>query len=80
MAEGEFRQRGLRGGRLRRRIGIEVKSGRPERPRGIEAFRRRFPSARALVIGRGGVPLEEAFRTEPEALLDLATARTASPH
>jgi len=55
----------------RRRLGIEVKSGRPERPAGVDAFRRRFPSARVVLVGRGGMPLSEAFLSDPRELLGL---------
>jgi len=48
---------------------IEVKSGRPGRPQGLEAFRRRHPSARALIVGSGGMPLEEFFAVEPREWL-----------
>lgn len=51
------------GGRLQ---ALEVKSGRPGKLSGLEAFRRRQPDSRALVIGTGGVPLEEFFTTPPE--------------
>ena len=53
----------------RKRVALEVKSGRPERPLGLEAFQRRFPSARAMLIGSGGIPLDEAFRDDPAGYL-----------
>lgn len=40
---------------------LEVKSGRPGRISGLAAFRARYPKARALVVGSGGIPLEEFF-------------------
>ena len=49
------------------RTGIEVKSGRADRLEGMAAFRRRFPDARAVLVGRGGVPIDEALATEPAA-------------
>jgi hypothetical protein len=49
----------------RKRIGIEVKSGRPGRLRGTEAFQRRFPRAHVVLIGGGGMPLEEALGGDP---------------
>lgn len=55
----------------RRRIAIEVKSGRSGKLEGLSAFRRAFPRTKVLVIGRGGIPLEEAFLTDPRALLSL---------
>jgi hypothetical protein len=56
----------------RSRVGIEVKSGRPGRLAGLAAFRRRFPTARVVLVGRDGIPLEEAFRADPRALLGLS--------
>jgi predicted AAA+ superfamily ATPase len=56
----------------RSRLGIEIKSGRPGRLPGVAAFRRRFPTARVLVVGGGGLPLEDFFSTEPEALVGSA--------
>jgi hypothetical protein len=45
-----------------RLVAIEVKSGRRTRaPSGLLAFQRHFPSAQALVVGTGGVPLQEFF-------------------
>jgi len=48
---------------------LEVKSGRPARTPGLEAFRFHKPKARALIIGSGGIPLEEFFRSPPETWL-----------
>ena len=43
-----------------RLLAIEVKSGRKTRaPSGLLAFQRHFPSAQALVVGTGGLPLQE---------------------
>ena len=50
---------------------IEVKSGRPNRPRGLEIFRKRYPGSEALVVGSGGVSLETFFSTDPESMLGL---------
>lgn len=44
---------------------LEVKSGRPGRVAGLHAFRARYPSARALLVGSGGIPLDEFFSTPP---------------
>ena len=41
--------------------GIEVKSGRPGKTGGLAAFRARYPEATVLIIGSGGIPLEEFF-------------------
>ncbi|MBI5478866.1 MAG: DUF4143 domain-containing protein [Deltaproteobacteria bacterium] len=48
---------------------IEVKSGRPGRLAGLHAFRRRHPRAVPLVVGTGGLPLEEFFASDPQDLL-----------
>ena len=46
---------------------LEVKSGRPGKMRGIQAFRKRYPQAAVWVVGSGGVGLEEFFsRAAPE--------------
>ena len=46
--------------------GLEVKSGRPRKAAGIEAFRARFPEADVKLIGSGGIPLEEFFSSEAQ--------------
>lgn len=48
---------------------LEVKSGRPSKTPGLEAFRSIKPKAQALLIGSGGIPLEEFFRSTPETWL-----------
>ncbi len=46
-------------------LGIEVKSGRRRGPlSGLEAFQRRFPKARTMLVGGDGTPLDE-FLWEP---------------
>jgi predicted AAA+ superfamily ATPase len=51
--------------RGRRVTALEVKSGRRrERPAGLEAFAQRFRPSRLLVVGPGGIPLEE-FLSRP---------------
>lgn len=47
---------------------IEVKSGRPGHPQGLAAFTRSYPRAKPFVVGRGGMPLEEFFLTDPVTL------------
>ncbi len=50
--------------------GIEVKSGRPQAgSSGLKAFKKAFPSARILMVGSGGIPLEEFFELDPASLL-----------
>lgn len=49
-------------------LGLEVKSGRRTAGNGMAAFKRRFPKAKTLVIGTGGLALDLFFRTCPEQL------------
>lgn len=44
---------------------IEVKSGRAGKLSGIERFRRKYPEAKTLIVGTGGIPLDEFFMSEP---------------
>lgn len=53
-------------------IAIEVKSGRPGRTSGLDAFKRAYPRARALLVGGGGLDLEEVFSSQPERWLEDA--------
>lgn len=48
---------------------LEVKSGKPERAKGLEKFCRHYPEAVPIMIGRGGIELEEFFSKEPSAFL-----------
>ena len=41
---------------------LEIKSGRADKLPGLNKFRRKYPSATALVIGSGGIPLEEFLK------------------
>lgn len=50
-------------------VALEVKSGGAGDLRGLEAFGRRAPTAKRLVIGSEGIPLEEFFSTEPSEWL-----------
>jgi predicted AAA+ superfamily ATPase len=46
---------------------LEVKSGRASASLpGVDAFRRAFGPAHALLVGGGGIPLEEFLSTDPE--------------
>jgi uncharacterized protein len=46
---------------------LEVKSGaRPTTLPGMDAFDRAFSPGRKLLVGAGGIPLEDFFRTGPE--------------
>ena len=40
-------------------LGIEVKSGKPRGRSGLDAFAERFPDAKTVVVGRGGIPPNE---------------------
>ena len=57
----------------RRLVAIEVKSGRRRGGlAGLGAFERRFPGARRLVVGTGGVPFNEFLSETSEYWLDEA--------
>ncbi len=58
-----------RGPRL---LGIEVKTGRPRSRSGLDAFIRRFPAARTVVVGPGGVPLNEFLSLSADDWLEDA--------
>lgn len=49
---------------------IEVKSGRRSNQRGLARFCEHYPDARPLIVGQGGMGVEEFLRTDPKALLD----------
>ncbi len=40
---------------------LEVKSGRPGRISGLQAFRKRYPAATVWLVGAGGLALEDFF-------------------
>ncbi len=52
-------------------VAIEVKSGRPGKPVGLDAFRRAYPRAKSLIVGSGGIALEEFLATSPSRWLDV---------
>jgi predicted AAA+ superfamily ATPase len=54
-----------------RRVGIEVKSGRSGRLTGLRRFVERFEGARGIVVGAGGLPLDEALVGDPRLWLGL---------
>ena len=56
--------------RGRRVWALEVKSGRGGKLSGLEAFRQKHPGARALVIGSGGIALEEFFGRDPREFFE----------
>jgi hypothetical protein len=49
---------------------VEVKSGRPRNTSGLQAFRKRYPECRTLIVGGEGMPLETFFSTPPAVLFD----------
>ena len=52
-------------------VAIEVKSGRKKQDLpGIEAFSKEFPVTKKLLVGTGGIRLEEFLLTPPEAWLE----------
>jgi uncharacterized protein len=44
---------------------VEIKSGKAEDPAGLREFLKRWPTARPLVVGSGGIPFEEFFAEDP---------------
>ena len=56
--------------RGRRVWALEVKSGRGGKLSGLGAFRQKHPGARALVIGSGGIALEEFFGRDPREFFE----------
>ena len=53
-------------------LGIEVKHGKSRRPSGLHAFADRFRDARTVVVGRGGIPLNEFLSLSAEEWLEEA--------
>jgi predicted AAA+ superfamily ATPase len=53
-----------------RSVALEVKSGRPRPVTGLASFRKAAPGARALIVGSGGIPLDDFLATEPTAWLE----------
>jgi hypothetical protein len=49
---------------------VEVKNGQTGKLSGIETFCRRYPEARAWVIGSGGIALEDFFARDPATLFE----------
>ena len=50
-------------------VAIEVKSGRPSKTVGLSLFRKAYPTARAIIIGNEGIPLETFFKSQINDLL-----------
>jgi predicted AAA+ superfamily ATPase len=49
-------------------LGLEVKSGRPRTTTGLQAFLRRHPGAKSLIVGSGGLSFEKFFSRDPWTL------------
>ena len=47
---------------------LEVKNGRPEKCPGMDAFRSRHHNAQAMLVGSGGMRLEEFFAADPREI------------
>lgn len=51
-------------------VGLEIKSGAPRQARsGLAHFRKDFQARAAILVGQGGMPLEEFFTTDPKEWL-----------
>lgn len=51
-------------------LGVEVKSGKPRAYHGLDAFKARFRNARTMVVGKGGVPLNEFLSLSADEWLE----------
>jgi hypothetical protein len=51
-------------------IALEVKSGDGSAKRGLDAFRKHYPEAKTIVVGRNGFPVEEFLLLSPRQLFD----------
>lgn len=51
-------------------LGIEVKSGRPRTLAGLVRFQADTPGAKVLLVGPGGMGLEEFFSTDPREIVN----------
>lgn len=49
--------------------GLEVKSGKNAPEKGLAAFLKKYPKAKLLMIGTGGMDLQEFFQSDPSHLL-----------
>ncbi|MBI3292701.1 MAG: DUF4143 domain-containing protein, partial [Elusimicrobia bacterium] len=50
-------------------VAVEVKGGSRISRRGLQAFQRKYPEAKTLVVGTAGVPLEKFFSVPPDTWL-----------
>ena len=51
-------------------MAIEVKAGHPRGSPGTVAFTRTHRGARSLIVGAGGIPVEEFLSVHPRTWLD----------
>ncbi len=51
-------------------IAIEVKSGSTVRKNGLELFKKKYPEAKIMLIGQGGLPLKEFFLARPQEIFE----------
>jgi len=49
-------------------VGLEVKSGISTTNRGVEKFLKKYPSAKAIFVGTGGISIEEFLKINPVEL------------
>ena len=49
-------------------IGIEVKSGKTQTAKGMEAFKKEFNPHKILLVGKTGLPWEEFLAINPATL------------
>jgi len=49
-------------------IGIEVKSGRRGENKGMSIFAQKFKPQKVLLVGTGGIPIEDFLRLNPSDL------------
>jgi predicted AAA+ superfamily ATPase len=52
-------------------VALEIKSGRKKMITGLTEFRRRYPHARAFVIGTGGIPWQSFLETDPQVFFQI---------
>jgi len=47
---------------------VEVKSGKPRNPKGLKEFIKRYPDSKPMIIGSGGIELEDFFTLDLKSL------------
>ena len=51
-------------------LGIEVKSGSSTNMGGLNAFKRKFPKAKTMIVGSNGIPLNDFFSLTADEWLE----------